>query len=376
VSRFQKPAVYLVATLAGLLAAQLFVEPTHALEVPPLPTVTTPLPVPPPTTTEPLPTPPTLPAPTPPPLPPLDPVPALPLPPPDPAPLPAPTPNPLSSPSAPRVSPAGAPAAPAPAPGPGAETASASSTSTPATAPAAAPASTSSGWSVSSTARTARISASQPGRLRATPRRLKGLVTVRLRFELASAGRLFLVVRGPVPSCRIVAAIPVRGRKGLNTLDFRGRAAGRDLRPGTYSLAVSTERRPPAGTPATLVRVVSRARTVPVEGDTAPNCTAARTFADRRFDPLLRSEATVAHRLATPAKAQRAPRSEPATLPPAKGDDQHDVLGIAIPAPFDGDGPSGPLETLISIAILTLIGALLLTMVTLVTRFFRGTWNP
>ncbi len=52
------------------------------------------------------------------------------------------------------------------------------------------------------------------------------------------------------------------------------------------------------------------------------------------------------------------------------------MLGIAIPAPFDGDGPSGALETLLSIAILTLIGALLLTMVTLVTRFFRGTWNP
>ena len=205
---------------------------------------------------------------------------------------------------------------------------------------------------------------------------------MRLRFELARAGRLFLVVRGPVPSCRIIAAIPVRGRKGLNTLDFRGRVRNRVLGPGTYALSLSPERRPPDGTAATLVKVVSKTRTVPVERGEAPTCAATQSsVASRAFQGMLDREAAVAiaKRQAAPNQAQRsdkADREEQADLPTAKGDGQHDVLGIAIPAPFDGDGPSGALETLISIAILTLIGALLLTMATLVTRFFRGTWNP
>ena len=203
---------------------------------------------------------------------------------------------------------------------------------------------------------------------------------MRLRFQLTRAGRLFLVVRGPVPSCRVSAAIPVRGRKGLNTVDFAGRAAGRVLSPGTYALSLSTERRPPVGTPETLVKVVSRTRTVPAEYGRAPACATRAALAERPSYTPLDREAGTAAAVAERQSARNAPsqehRTEPTSLPPVDGEDQHDVLGIAIPAPFDGDGPSGPLETLISIAILTLVGALLLTMVTFVTRFFRGTWNP
>ena len=188
---------------------------------------------------------------------------------------------------------------------------------------------------------------------------------------------------GPVPSCRVAAAIPVRGRKGLNTVDFAGRAAGRVLNPGTYALSLSTERLPPAGTPATLVKVVSKTRTVPTEHGRAPTCATRATVVERASYGPLDREAGTAGVIAERTSARNAPRqerrTEPTSLPPVEGEDQHDVLGIAIPAPFpapfDGDG-LGPLETLISIAILTLIGALLLTMVTLVTRFFRGTWNP
>ena len=209
---------------------------------------------------------------------------------------------------------------------------------------------------------------------------MKGGVAVRLRFQLARAGRLFLVVRGPVPSCRVAAAIPVRGRKGLNTVDFAGRAAGRVLSPGTYALSLSTERRPPVGTPATLVKVVSKTRTVPDEHGRAPTCATRATLVERAsYGPLDREAGTtvaIAERQSAGNAPRQVRRTEPTSLPPVEGEDQHDVLGIAIPAPFDGDGPSGPLETLISIFILTLIGALLLTMVTLVTRFFRGTWNP
>ena len=53
------------------------------------------------------------------------------------------------------------------------------------------------------------------------------------------------------------------------------------------------------------------------------------------------------------------------------------MLGVATPgAGLDSGSSADRLESLIPIAILTLIGAILLTAVALVTRFFRGTWNP
>ena len=66
------------------------------------------------------------------------------------------------------------------------------------------------------------------------------------------------------------------------------------------------------------------------------------------------------------------------SIPPANSDQKHDVLGCGNPR----RGPRFRLvrrracESLITIGVLTLIGAILLTTVALVTRFFRGTWNP
>jgi hypothetical protein len=43
---------------------------------------------------------------------------------------------------------------------------------------------------------------------------------------------------------------------------------------------------------------------------------------------------------------------------------------------LDSGSTADSLQSLITIGVLTLIGAILLTTVALVTRFLRGTWNP
>jgi hypothetical protein len=54
------------------------------------------------------------------------------------------------------------------------------------------------------------------------------------------------------------------------------------------------------------------------------------------------------------------------------------VLGVATPngGLLDSGSAADSLQALITLGILALIGAILATTVALVTRFFRGTWNP
>jgi hypothetical protein len=196
---------------------------------------------------------------------------------------------------------------------------------------------------------------------------------VRLAFTLSKAQRLFLIVRGPVPSCEVVGVIPVRGHRGVNKLTFAGRAEGRNLRPGAYLLSLSTVRQPLAAAPTTLVQVVSKRRSVPAKaGADKPTCAEAQTSATGPFYRILHREGPTVGRAETPAS-----RGLVTSVPPANSDQKHDVLGVATPgAGLDSGSPAGALESLITIGILTLIGAILLTTVALVTRFFRGTWNP
>ena len=194
---------------------------------------------------------------------------------------------------------------------------------------------------------------------------------MRLAFSLSKAQRLFLIVRGPTPSCQVVGVIPVRGHKGVNKLTFAGRAEGRNLRPGSYLLSLSTVRQPLAAAPTTLVNVVSKRRSVPAKpGAEKPTCTEALASGSGPLFRLLRHEGAVAGPAGSRGHAV-------SSLPPANSDQQHDVLGVATPgAGLDSGSSADRLESLIPIAILTLIGAILLTAVALVTRFFRGTWNP
>jgi hypothetical protein len=196
---------------------------------------------------------------------------------------------------------------------------------------------------------------------------------VRLAFSLSRAQRLFLIVRGPTPSCQVVGVIPVRGHKGVNKLTFAGRAEGRNLRPGSYLLSLSTVRQPLAAAPTTLVDVVSKRRSVPAKpGAEKPTCGEALAYGSGPLFRLVRHEGALAGPAAGSARGHAVN-----SLPPANSDQQHDVLGVATPgAGVDSGSSADRLESLIPIAVLTLIGAILLTAVALVTRFFRGTWNP
>lgn len=355
----------LVAALAGLAAAHAL-----ALELPPTPGVTVTVPSLPVTTAPP---------------PPLPPAPTLPIPAPT-VPIPAPPPvttttapppaPPVTVPTPPRAttSPAPRPVAP-----PIVTTPTPSVEPTP-SAPANAPGSggsagttTSPGLRSSSTQSSRPTASNRADRLRATPRRSPNRVSVRLDFELAVAKRVFLIVRGPAPSCSVVGAIPVRGRRGANTVDFAGRVDGRNLRPGGYVLSLSPVRRPSDGAPTTFVEVISKRRSIPARpGAREPVCTDAHPLAAVPHDRFLPSDGLVA----TPAARATGTRDAVTSVPPANSDEQHDVLGVATPgAGLDSD-TSADLESLITIGILTLIGAILLTTIALVTRFLRGSWNP
>ena len=167
--------------------------------------------------------------------------------------------------------------------------------------------------------------------------------------------------------------IPVRGRQGVNKLTFAGRAGRRNLRPGSYLLSLSTVRQPLAAAPTTLVQVVSKRRSVPAKpGAEKPTCADAQASATGPFFRLLRGEGTAAG----PAGARAGRGGLVTSVPPANSDQQHDVLGVATPAGLDSGSSADGLQALITIGILTLLGAILAATVALVTRFFRGTWNP
>ena len=194
-------------------------------------------------------------------------------------------------------------------------------------------------------------------------------VSVRLAFRLPNAGRRFLIVRGPAPSCRIAGYIPVRGRKGVNTIYFAGRVNGRRLEPGVYLISLSPNRRLVRGAATEYVRVVSPRRSVPLPDQARkPTCSTAAPPADDQASRSIVADAA-AEEPAAPAARLAAPR--------AKGNENDDraaglpdagVLGVST-----GDADEKPF---LALAVLTLVGGLLIAMLILVTRFLRGSWNP
>jgi hypothetical protein len=237
---------------------------------------------------------------------------------------------------------------------------------------------------------TIRNGAAAPGGARtftARKHRTKNRVSVRLRFALPAAARLFLIVRGPAPSCRVAGVIPLRGRRGANTVYFAGRVHGRRLEPGVYRLSLSATRRPQAGAPATTVRVVSARRSVPLAKARASllaSCTPAQAYFDDGTRRILVTEAAVATR----QQETERPTASVAGVPPvqleppkqggsAAGRDGG-LAGGLLPDPGDigGDSAGGGLESYAAIGVLLLVASLLFGMVVLVTRFLRGSWNP
>lgn len=359
-------SVGVIVALVGLAAALGISTPGHAQELP-VPTTSVPaLPVP--TVSVPTVSVPTVPSP-PPPLPappPSEPIPTPSLPPAGTASTTVTATSVISSPTtsrtaatAPTSAPASSAAEPAPPSGPFAWSTGSSTESRPA-----------------ATERRERRD-----RLEAKPQRSKGRVSVRLEFLLPNAKRVFIIVRGPAPSCRIAGVIPFRGRKGENAAQFSGRIRGRVLDPGVYLLTISQTRRLKARAPTEYVRVASPRRTVPLpDRAKKPTCTVARSLA---ADPIARF-------------LNREPASPPA-LPSARANGPTAPLRPPLvsspPAatPDDADGGFGPIpsageigtaaresvgEAVAAIVIVALVGLLLLAMLGLVTRFMRGSWNP
>ena len=356
----------LIAALGGFAAAHAVTQSGQAMELPPITSVTTvlpTLPLPPPPTTA-LPPPPTtapLPLPPPPtttaPLP--VPVPPLPLPPVTTAPI-VPAPLPPQTGTLPRIPPP-APAPSGTSPTPASPSTSSSSAPSSAASGSSGPAAAGRGTTTSSTVRSQH--------LRTSVRRTKGRVSVRLAFTLPQAARVFLVVRGPAPSCRVAGVIPVRGRRGANTVYFAGRVHGRRLEPGLYLISLSPTRRVDADARSELVRVVSRTRSVPA-ADSAPRpeCTPAGTSGETTGQTLVReAPRTPIPPTVSPAAPLRPPLQDDA-------DERDDSAGF-LPIPGSLSPDTGT-EAFAAIAIVMLVGALLLAMVALVTRFLRGSWNP
>ena len=223
------------------------------------------------------------------------------------------------------------------------------------------------GYTTPSTARTAGAgrSTARSRTFAATTHRTAQRVSVQLAFRLAKAGRTFLIVRGPAPSCRVAGYIPVRGRKGANTIYFAGRVHGRRLEPGVYLISLSPNRRLAPGAATEYVRVVSPRRSIPL-----PMRRGSRRAARPPSSPASRRRG-----LSSPRRRlrNRAAHVAGVAVPPPTGDENDDgaaglpgsgVLGVADEKPF------------LAAAVLTLVAGLLIAMLALVTRFLRGSWNP
>lgn len=201
---------------------------------------------------------------------------------------------------------------------------------------------------------------------------------MRFSFVLPGSSRIFLVVRGPVPSCSVAGVIPVRGRKGVNDVAFTGRVHGRRLEPGVYLISLSSTKRPVPGAPTEYVRVVSPRRSVPLpDSAPKPSCRESLLLAYPGTARILLAETK--RPVATPAGLATTPlpSSPGGTAAGGSGGEENGLSGILPDAgPLGGDAPDGGLEAFAAIAALAVVGALLLAMLALVTRFLRGNWNP
>jgi len=209
--------------------------------------------------------------------------------------------------------------------------------------------------------------------LEARTYRSRDRVSVRLAFSLPKAEPMFLIVRGPAPSCRIAGYIPVRGREGVNVVFFSGRVHGRRLEPGVYLISLSTNRRlDPAAEPE-YVRVVSPRSSVPLpDRARKPSCDTAAAAASNSSSPIVLAEAQPK----TPKPRPNASLAGTAVASPPNDANDDGASGVPESGVLGAATSDADEQPFVAIAVLTIVGALLLTMLALVARFLRGSWNP
>ena len=74
----------------------------------------------------------------------------------------------------------------------------------------------------------------RPGKVRRSGR------GVAIGYTLARSGRVYVVLRGPVPDCAIVSRFSVHGKRGSNALHFNGTVGRKRLGAGTYLIGLRT----------------------------------------------------------------------------------------------------------------------------------------
>ncbi len=173
---------------------------------------------------------------------------ALPIPPEPPLPLPLPTlPAPLPLP------PVALPPAPPAPPAPLAPLPAAPSVPSPVAPPALAAqpsATTSSGTADGQTSSTSDAHGTNPtARSTSAPPRDSSIRAGKVRrsgrgvaigYALARSGRVYVVLRGPIPDCAIVSRFSVHGKRGANALRFNRTVGRKRLDAGTYLIGLRT----------------------------------------------------------------------------------------------------------------------------------------
>jgi hypothetical protein len=216
--------------------------------------------------------------------------------------------------------------------------------------------------------RDSRRAAVDPRVLRVSTERVGERVVTRLRFSVATAGRMFVVVRGPLPSCRVLGRVPLRARSGENAFDFTGRLRGHPLEPGDYLVTVSTSRQPGPDDVVAAVRVVSERRVVPLRKSVAEAACVSQ--------PLSRFVATVLGSGGPTAGGGGSDRAGGSVFLPPLPPFDDGGLGLGGLPPLDsGAGGDEESYSFVAFAILTILGGFLGALVTLVARSLGGGWN-
>jgi hypothetical protein len=194
----------------------------------------------------------------------------------------------------------------------------------------------------------------------ATQRR-PGVVTV--RFRLARARRVIVILRGPLPSCNPTARYALRGRRGTNAVRFDGTVGKQRLKPGSYLLGIkpvtgSTVRWAAVHVGPRGAQPLPRRIVRPALGQCS-STTASRALLVGRFDSTPTATGGTAGAEATkvkpPQPVERVPAPEASVLP---------FLGIQEAA--------AELPSALGYFLLAILGGSLLGVSVFVVRFLRS----
>jgi hypothetical protein len=202
---------------------------------------------------------------------------------------------------------------------------------------------------VSSTSARPRDSSIRPGKVRRSGR------GVAIGYALARSGRVFVVLRGPVPDCAIVSRFSVHGKRGSNAVRFNGTVGRKRLETGTYLIGLRTASSPVRwkllAVADDAVRPVRRPAAPVVRACTEPAVVAVLVSSEISSAPMSRTAAP-------PPAAESRPVGQsprPSVLPFVGVEDAVDQLPAA----------AGPLLLVLLVGSLAAVGAF-------VVRFLRA----